>query len=664
MRKKISPLYYFIPVLHVLVIACLIFLQWKPELSGIERSESAAVESPERTAPVEPEITPPVRSEEREVATSRSSKRSKFKKEVGSIFVYSNKKSRVSGQSAKISSAVVEAGGFAFLFESKKNLTWIGNEGKKRSLSLKEVQFDRQSITMVLNDEVTVRFQNKGSDEVEISLAAPTSGRLEVLLEAASKSKINAVAGDPIFSAVKKKKNYQLLQAGSSTRVPKLTLTPGAGAASALVVAAQPDLSGWASAITRYSNLPAFDAALYQYQQKAYNGWEKGRYNSESGFWKMASGREGVSPELVSAFATEAYRRNSPKKALSQLTRPEIFKYDYASSKYENLEINPKAASFSTALLYGSIKKGHDQAAREASVLLSDLRKASSLSDYVLFSNPKLVESVALWGSGADEQKLFELISKGADLKRSDLLASFIASGVRVIELYPAQKDRLVPVLKTAAAKLAGRISFNAAGAFLTSDGEVLGEATVIAAMAFEALRKTAGVQTYGSLASLLMKSATSISDADGFIAERSEFATLTSVGSARLAPESFYAWMPDKSCAPRVERFNTDASGAILVYHRAKSVRLVEEGGNITLNFNHWHQSGSDNFAVAALNNFVVKSLRTGFVGSMRSTTPWPADPGFEAWRVGFYYWESERMAAVMLRHRSTEDDFSFIWM
>lgn len=675
MKRKVNPLYYFVPVAHVLIIGLLVFFQWKPDFEN----HLASTDDPSRKEVVSGEtvdpdvkVIPPKEvvvsedSNEQEKETTRW-RRAKFSKKIGELEVSSKKRVRVSKLAAKVSTAIVEYGDFIFEFEDKKDLVWIDEVGKEHFLDLKEAEFDKKTLTMILSKDVKVLFSNDTDKSVTISAIGKEAGFLMVRMSASEKSALEGQPGAPFLVARGKKKDSVLLQSSGKSSFQGLIL-PVSGGSTFVPMARVVEVSGkniLESVCNRYKGDKVFADSFNLFRQRAYTGWLKGRYNSQSGLWMMENGEEGVSSDLVSAFMTESYLRNEPKRALAMVGKDHLFSYNLvAGSKYENLRINPEMESLQTALLFGNLRKNYNSHGEFADSTLVNFRRAVAGNDFSVLLNENLIEEVLIWGTPEDRGRLIAFLGASLKLASVEFLAPTLIQGVRMIDLMSVAEGRsFSQMVKDGVVRLAQNIAFGNTGAWLAVEGKALVLETFYAAFAFDQTKSIVGTGEYNVLAGLLMKTALSTMDSNGFFPVIVNFSTAIPIGSEKIAPEVLFSWIGDRRFTPRIQRVESKVAGTFYVYHRAKNLKLVEKEGEVALEFEHWHEAGSANYPVAVLNSFFVTSVRPFSQISMWTSDSWPRDASFEAWRIGYYYWESDQLIAAMLRHRSNFETFSLVW-
>jgi len=653
MRKKINPLYFLIPMLHVALIVLLLFLQFKPNIDFSSNGEKPDIVRNEVVEPTE------VKTEK----STQNSSKSKFKKEIGSILVYSKKKGKISQSKAKLSSAIVEAGNFAFLFEDKKELIFSDTTGKTKRLTLKEVTFDKKSVTMHLSDGLSITFTNDNKKSVLISGKSEIAGKISIAVSAGTKAKLSTDSNLSILTSTKKRDQFALLQSTSiNAKTTTVTLFLSDSTSSiAKVVSIDKNKSLWTNLIAENNSQTSFSTDFKRYRNRAFLGWESGRYSPTTNLWKMGNNKEGLSAELISCFITEAYRRGKPLSAVQPVSQKNIFNYTLVDGmKYENLYINPDVASLANGIFYGNIKKNYDLATISANAIINKFRKAIKTKNYSIVTNQKLVEIITFWGTESDEKQLIQFLSNSAnETVSTKLLPSLLLHTIDALALFPEDKELLTKSLITNSNKLISNITYSTKGFFIAENGEILTTETIKAAMALNKIEEN---NLAKETSITLMSNLINFIDKDGFMPEKINLSDFSSKGKKRVAPEEILLWNPNKEYAPHVERFKTFA-GNIKLFHRAKAVKLTKTSDSITFNFKHWYGAGSDNKATAILNTFIIKSLPKYKKVSMWGAEAWPEDPGFEYWRVGFYYWDKIEMATVMLRHRSTDESISFYY-
>lgn len=682
--KKINPFYYFIPLLHVVVIVLLVFSQWKSSFVGEMSAEPKVSKKIEKkvdsSSTEEKEVGKKVAKTKVEVKKApieinevdfenieESGKKSKFKKNIGEFEVYSKKKVKEAKNQVKVDSAMVACSGILFSFDDKKDLLWVSKEGKQSYLTLKGITYNRKKAVFSLSNNVQVYFQNEEAGKVSLAVSAKESGALYIKIAAVEGKKLSGEIGGALFSVENKRKQTVLTQsASSSNRLALHLFCEGDSdkvvpSARVFVVEGGSTYNAVLSEITGDKN---FDKSFYQFRQKAYAGWLGERYNPNSGTWKDADGRDFLSPDLVDFLVAEAFNRNEPNRALDMIQHSNLFSFDLINGqRYENLYVHEKIQSLSTALLFGQLKRSLDQSKSETVAFLQNFRKSGMQEDLALLENPYLVEEILLWGSASDLELLFSKVFETKKIQDSRYLAVAALHAVYLAKLFPERSSQIKPMIESNLKRLAGFISFSQNGATIANDNEVSLFHTGIAAFAFYGAKEFLKDSSYDALAGGLMQTVLSKIDTVGIFPKTLRFFDLEKNSKERVLPETLYPWLKGQSCAFNFSRVQTQKSGTLYILHRAKSMSITQDAVSVNLNFSHWYQAGADQYAVAVLNNIIVKGLKSFTRVSMWSNRLWPADRGFESWRVGYFFWESETLATIMLRHRSSQETLSFFW-
>lgn len=660
MRKKINPLYYFIPVLHVGLIALFLLLQFRPDLDSSNKPEAA---QPEEVAVVEPVVTNPT-SETRETVTDvtrSSSRRSKFRKEIGSMLVYSSKRANESNKSVKLSTAVVEQGGFSFLFENKNDVNLILSDGTTKRLSLQRVSFDANSISMTMNNDLVIRFQEQGS-EIAISAIGKNIGRVEISLDERSKAKIIKEDGFPLISSIWKNSKYMLLHSSYKKQSLSLTVQPK-GIASAFIKQIKKDASPVEVIKTVVKADRSYITLLQDWKDSAWKGWVSGRFNSQTGLWKLNNGSEGVSPDLVTVFTAEAYARNNPVTAINRISAEGFFRYNQDGVTYNDVEIDKRVLSFETSLLYGNLRSSYNSETAAVKKRLSKMSSAASSKDYGYFQDPRLADRVAFWGTTAQQTQFFSFV-KNLDIRKLKAVdcSSFIINAVKATLLFPEQKNALTPAINAASEKLALSLVLDPKGAFLFDGNYLLPVETWKAGVALSSVKTISG-NKYSNLSAVFLQSAVALSDSSGSLAHKVRTGDYRAIGQSSVFPEELYFWIPGQAYLPRVERFNSGKAKGLMVYHRAKSLKVRSESAEmLALDFNHWYNGASTYRSIGVVNSFLIKGLDS-FSKAQIYGMDWNGAANYELYRVGYYYFENEKMATVMLRQKSTNETFRIFW-
>ena len=665
--KKVNPIYYFVPFLYVALIDLFVFLQWREPLmqffSDNDFINKERLVRKKETSTTDKSVSK-TKKENNAVAKKKRTQKSKFEKQIGAIEIKIAKKVKDEGQTIKTNSATIYCYDLCVSINEKQDIFWIGNDGKKENISLRTVSYDQKSVTLLLSNGAKILFDNQG-DEVVVAGEHKDSGMVYIKIAARDEGELVGLPGDALFFANVKGQQTILSQSNSDIGFKSLAVVCGVSQKMCARICEAGGLSNWYAMAAKYDNIEDMSVLYSQFRLRSYRGWLVGRYNRTTGMWLDGNGRDYISSDLINSFVSEAYDRREPFRAIDLVDKQHIFSYDLVNGqRYENLHVAKEVSSLPSSLFFGQMRENFEQNKKEAHEVLSQIRSAKQTKDFAFFSNPYLIEMTVLFGNEQDMKELISLLPLLKEEQNPSYLIGGIAHGIYLFKLYPEQDNLIKEALQEAINRLVHHISFDIDFACITKEGKVLTPLTIRAAMALRDAALLGIAPQYSELASILFSCYLQNADEYGVADEAIWFIDNGKVSpNKKLLPESIYPWIKGEGCFPVVQRFVSSNSGDIFCYHRSRSLNIQEWGNTLSLNFIHYHIGGEQQYALTVLNNFMVKGVRPFERVSMWTNFSWPADRGYELWRIGYAYWEDDRLITAMLRHRSIQENFTISW-
>lgn len=668
--KKVNPIYYFVPFLYVAIILLLVFFQWQPQITSllnqgnftVKESLAKSRATREKAPKVQKPKTQKVAKEKMPSNKTNSSSASalKFEKQIGAIQIVSKKNTKDDGQNIKTNFATINCYDISLNINDKQSILWSSFDGKQEYPTLKSISYNSNGCELVLSNGAKVGLENRGN-EIFVTGEAKEAGMAYIKISALQ-NEVKGIAGGALFSVVASDTQTVLTQTSSEVTFNALAVACQTTKNLSARICSVGNMSPLQEMILKYDYIDDMSLLYSQFRLRSYRGWLTGRYNPQTKMWQDKNGRDHISSELVNAFVSEAYDRREPLRAIELVNQEPIFSYELVNSqRYENLKIAKVLSSLPSAIFFGEMEETIKGLKQNSKSLFTSLQNVNQTKELSFFQNPYLVEIVVLLGSENQIQKLISILPMLSQETDPSTLVAGIAHGIYLYKLYPELSVKIEEDLHGAIERLINYISFDANFAAIAKNGKLSTYDTMLAALVLRDAALLKIGNNYGELSSLLFMAYMENANDYGVAKDSTFFLSgKESNGSQNILPESIYPWIKGEGCFPKLQRYDSNSSGEIFCYHRSRSLEIREWGSTIALNFVHYQIGGAEHYALTSLNNFIVKGVKPYNSVSMWGNSSWPADTGYELWRIGYAYFEEDSLITAMLRHRSVGESFT----
>ncbi|MFW5695765.1 MAG: hypothetical protein ACOCYB_11395 [Alkalispirochaeta sp.] len=381
----------------------------------------------------------------------------------------------------------------------------------------------------------------------------------------------------------------------------------------------------------------AYDNAVDEYIETAYESWGGSRFNGGSGTWDIRDRAPRFSEEILTAYLAEAWDRNEYTTAFNQMRRA--------------ADIHPEQVGFKSSVFLGNLRTVTSR------FLSQDRQRTDSLSsriqsdDATIFREEDLVEFAALRGSEDLYRELIQFVEE-VDFRTVDLPSAVGMLSAAVSQPHPSEAisdaterfsaivdDRILPSVR----------QFEDYFFIETAQSEVDVYWSIRAGQLLLEIGRVQGNQLYRTVGRNLVLSGLELADEDGFLPEFLFFGDSgLQSREGSFGPERLYPHLTDNPSYPRLISLYDSLGAGSFIWTVADftDISIGDEQYQFTLRYPEDRT------------HYILMQGIPSFESMQLFGLQWRNDPQFESYIKGRHYESSSNTLMIKYTDDSTEED------
>lgn len=300
-----------------------------------------------------------------------------------------------------ITAARVSYEGLEFSFSESEPIVLASSDGDDEQIVPESYEIVDDELQLMFNDQSIIRFAVTESESPELHMIPiptdrwPQTGRLVIPYRLNPEAE--AIDLDP-----NNPENQEILFGERRFFLSAPPMTVFDTTQNQLVI----PLDGGGSQLIRYAEITGseenvieasfgdsqrqigevrYEQTINDFFDSAYFGWSAERFNGGSGTWEMRDGGPRFSERILTAYLSEAWRRNEYTPAFNQMRRA--------------ADLHPEAVGFLSAVFLGNLRTVSAKFVEADAVRTRSLSSRISAGDPTVFREEDLIRFAALHGS-------------------------------------------------------------------------------------------------------------------------------------------------------------------------------------------------------------------------------------------------------------------------
>ncbi len=380
------------------------------------------------------------------------------------------------------------------------------------------------------------------------------------------------------------------------------------------------------------------ETLIAEYIDKGYDGWKAPRFNQKTGKWITHDGVEVYNSEIISALASESFRRNEFRRN----------RWLFNASRVLNKEVFLLEA----ALANGNLVKTYEEFQKTDIELINRISSMIKQQDADVFKIRNLIKIIVDRGPYSLTQELFQMAERNFDSPDRDIrlgiavaYLDFTALNIEP-ELSLSRFNHIIDNL------ILRNIIKADEGLFLTdSDYKDISD-TLFTLKAADCLIKSGIFNTrpvINMIGKKLISSLLPFSNSEGFLPEKIVIRnSKVSNTTGYLEPEKAYMYLGSYRYMPRFISLKNELSPGAWIATCSENVDIKKMPGEIKI---------KTSFPAGSVEYIVIQGVPE-VKGFQLYGKDWVSDPSFERYSAGWVYQKETNSVLIKLQHNNENEE------
>ena len=377
-----------------------------------------------------------------------------------------------------------------------------------------------------------------------------------------------------------------------------------------------------------------------EYIDKGYSGWKAPRFNQKTGKWQTHDGVEVYNREVISALASESFRRNEFRRN----------RWLFNASR----ALNKDTFLLEAALANGNLVQTYAEFQKKDIELINKISGMIKQQDADVFKISNLIKIIVDRGPYSLNQELFQMAESSYNTEDRDIRLG-IAEAYLDFAALNIEPELSLERFNHIVDNLVLRNIVKAdEGLFITDTADNGSADTFFTLKAADCLIKSEKFNTRpvtGTIGRKLIASLLPFSNSEGFLPEKIVIKN-GSVNSTNgyLEPEKAYMYLGSYRYMPRIISLKNELNPGAWIATCSENVDIKKMPGEIRI---------STSFPAGSVEYIVIQGVPE-VKGFILYGKDWVSDPSFERYAAGWVYQKETNSVLIKLQHRNETEEIT----
>ena len=382
------------------------------------------------------------------------------------------------------------------------------------------------------------------------------------------------------------------------------------------------------------------ETLIAEYIDKGYSGWKATRFNQKTGKWKTHDGAEVYNTEIISALASESFRRNEFRRN----------RWLFNASRVLNKEV----FFLEAALANGNLVKTYEEFQKNDIELINKISEMIKQQNADVFKIKDLIKIIVDRGPYSLNQELFQMAERSYKTEDRDIRLG-IATAYLDFASLNIEPELSLNRFNNIVDNLVIRNIVKADEGLFISDPDDNGSAdTFFTLKAADCLIKSEKFNTRPVISTIGKKLITSLlpySNSEGFLPEKIIIKnSKVSNTTGYMEPEKAYMYLGSYRYMPRIISLKNELNPGAWIATCSENVDIKKMPGEIRI---------STSFPANSIEYIVIQGVPE-VKGFSLYGKDWVSDPSFERYSAGWVYQKETNSVFIKLQHKQETEEIT----
>ena len=382
------------------------------------------------------------------------------------------------------------------------------------------------------------------------------------------------------------------------------------------------------------------ETLIAEYIDKGYSGWKATRFNQKTGKWKTHDGVEVYSTEVISALASESFRRNEFRRN----------RWLFNASRVLNNDV----FFLEAALANGNLVKTYEEFQKTDIELINKISDMIKQQNADVFKIRDLIKIIVDRGPYSLNQELFQMAERSYTTDNREVRLG-IATAYLDFAALNIEPELSIKRFNNIVDNLIIRNIIKAdEGLFVTDPYDKESADTLFTLKAADCLIKSEKFNTRPIISAIGKKLITSVlpfSNSEGFLPEKIIIRnSRVNNTTGYLEPEKAYMYLGSYRYMPRIISLKNELNPGAWIATCSENVDIKKMPGEIRI---------STSFPAEAIEYIVIQGVPE-VKGFSLYGRDWVSDPSFERYAAGWVYQKETNSVFIKLQHKQETEEIT----
>ena len=380
-----------------------------------------------------------------------------------------------------------------------------------------------------------------------------------------------------------------------------------------------------------------------EYIEKSYSGWKASRFNQKTGKWKTHNGVEVYNREIISALASESFRRNEFRRN----------RWLFNASRVLNKDVFLLEA----ALANGNLIETYTEFQKNDIELITRISNMIKQQNPDVFKMRDLIKIIVDRGPYSLTQELFQMAERNYETEDREVRLGIAAAYLDFAALNIEPELSLNRFNSIIDNLILRNIKKTDEGLFITDPADSEVSDTMFTLKAADCLIKSEKFNSrhvINTIGRKLISALLPFSNSEGFLPEKIIIRN-SRVNNTRgfVEPEKAYMYLEGYRFMPRIISLKNELNPGSWIATCSENVDIKKMPGEIRI---------KTSFPAGSIEYIIIQGA-PAVKGFKLYGTDWVSDPSFERYSAGWVYQEETKSVLIKLQHKTETEEITILY-